>query len=259
MKTNLLKMATVVAIAASITFSCTKEVATVYPSEITMENWKDFVHAPDEVIERFVTEELESRVMTAAVEDRDLSQGRAWQLGRVRAWSGTSSYTGNWQGIQSVLVTNGNATSPTNSNGYYIVNTANTGTNQVCMNYNTAALNGVSTLDLVIIQRHILGISPFENVVDATDAARRYVASDVNHDGSIDSDDIDAIRETILGITTALPGNNMTFVPEGDMDLALVTDPWGLSFLQNNCRNNASYHMNRYAVKMGDVSGNFSF
>lgn len=252
-------MATVVVMAASITFSCSKEVATVYPSEITMENWEEFVTAPDDVIKHFVTEELESCTMTPAAEDRELSHGRAWQLGRVRAWSGTGTYTGNWQGIQSVSVTNGSATSPTSSSGYYIVNTANTGTNMVCMTYNTAALNGVSTLDLVIIQRHILGISPFENVADATDAARRYVASDVNHDGSINSTDINAIRATILGVTTSLPGNNMTFVPEGDMDLALVTDPWGLSFLQNNCRNNATYHMRRYAVKMGDVTGNFSF
>ncbi|MBL4648276.1 MAG: hypothetical protein JKY03_00995, partial [Aureispira sp.] len=205
MKNNLLKMATIVVIAASITLSCSKEVAKVYPNEMTIENWEEFVHVPDDVIERFVTEELENRSMTPVVEDRSLSHGRAWQLGRVRAWSGS------WQGIQSVNVTNGSATSSTTSSGYYIVNTATSGSNAVCMDYTTAELNGVSTLDLVLIQRHILGIAPFDNITPESDAARRYVASDLNHDGTIDSDDIDAIRATILG-SAPLPGNNMTFV-----------------------------------------------
>lgn len=150
-------------------------------------------------------------------------------------------------------VTQANSFANTNLWGNYALCASTTG--PVCMEYMTPELNGVSVTDIVVIQRHILGISSFDNVTPERLAAAKYVASDVNHDGSIDSDDIDAIRSALLGIVS-LPGNNMTFVPGVDLVLPVVQDTWGLSFLQNSCRNNASYHMTRYAIKMGDASFN---
>jgi hypothetical protein len=55
-------------------------------------------------------------------------------------------------------------------------------------------LNGVSTLDLILMQRHILGLEDF-------DVARKYVAGDINLDTKVTASDIVALRKLILGIT----------------------------------------------------------
>lgn len=61
-------------------------------------------------------------------------------------------------------------------------------------------LNGVTTADIVKIQKHILGqekiISPY-----------KLIAADVNKSGSITAKDISDIRKLILGVTADIPGN----------------------------------------------------
>ncbi len=55
-------------------------------------------------------------------------------------------------------------------------------------------LNGVTTLDLILIQRHILGLDIF-------DQSRKYVAADVNNDTRVSAADLVELRKLILGIT----------------------------------------------------------
>ena len=71
------------------------------------------------------------------------------------------------------------------------------------------ALEGVTTYDLVLISKHILGILPFENPF-------QIIAGDVNNSGSVTSFDIVELRKLILGIyPNKLPNNsNWRFVPE---------------------------------------------
>jgi hypothetical protein len=54
-------------------------------------------------------------------------------------------------------------------------------------------LNGVTTYDLVLISKHILGIEPF-------DSPYKMTAADVNNSGSITTFDIVELRKLILGI-----------------------------------------------------------
>ena len=61
-------------------------------------------------------------------------------------------------------------------------------------------LAGVSTLDLIAIQRHILGIAP---LVDPL----QQIAADVNNDKVINGVDLVELRKLILGIYDALPEN----------------------------------------------------
>jgi hypothetical protein len=63
---------------------------------------------------------------------------------------------------------------------------------------NEDVLNGVSTLDMVLSQRHILGISVLN--------LRYTIASDVNLDGKVTAADIVDMRKLILGITTQFSG-----------------------------------------------------
>ncbi|MBK9583675.1 MAG: hypothetical protein IPO48_17815 [Saprospiraceae bacterium] len=61
-------------------------------------------------------------------------------------------------------------------------------------------MNGVSTLDLVMIQRHILGLQ-------ALDSNYKLIAADANNDGKVTASDLTDLRKLILGVTTALPNN----------------------------------------------------
>ncbi len=61
-----------------------------------------------------------------------------------------------------------------------------------------APLNGVSTLDIVLIQRHILGIEPFQDPA-------KLIASDVTNDTNITALDLVEVRKLILGIYDDLP------------------------------------------------------
>lgn len=72
---------------------------------------------------------------------------------------------------------------------------------------NINPLNGVTTNDLVLIQKHILGIEPF-------DSPWKLIAADANQDGKVTTSDIIVLRKLILGITTELPnGKSWRFLP----------------------------------------------
>jgi len=65
---------------------------------------------------------------------------------------------------------------------------------------NLAPLNGVTTYDLVLISRHILGWEPFASPYN-------MIAADANKSGSITTMDILELRKLILGIYDELPNN----------------------------------------------------
>lgn len=58
----------------------------------------------------------------------------------------------------------------------------------------------VSTFDLVLIQKHILGIETFSNPF-------QFIAADVNRDGKINSADLVIMRKVILGVYENFPDN----------------------------------------------------
>ncbi|HMX38961.1 MAG TPA: hypothetical protein PKD78_01495, partial [Saprospiraceae bacterium] len=71
-----------------------------------------------------------------------------------------------------------------------------------------APLNGVSTYDLVLISRHILGLEPISSPY-------RIIAADGNRSGSITTYDIVVLRRLILGIDTLIANNSSwRFVPK---------------------------------------------
>lgn len=61
-------------------------------------------------------------------------------------------------------------------------------------------LEGVNTLDLIQISRHILGIAPL-------DSPYKIIAADANKSGSITAFDVVEFQKLILGIYTELPNN----------------------------------------------------
>lgn len=72
---------------------------------------------------------------------------------------------------------------------------------------NIHPLNGLSTLDLVLIQKHLLGIEPL-------DSPYKIIAADANQDGKVTSFDILILKKLLLGVTTELPNDrSWRFVP----------------------------------------------
>ncbi len=79
-------------------------------------------------------------------------------------------------------------------------------------------LNGVSTIDLVMIQRHILG-------TELLDSPYKMIAADINNDGAIDGRDLVELRKLILGIYTELPQNDSWRFIDASTTLD-ITNPW---------------------------------
>lgn len=73
-------------------------------------------------------------------------------------------------------------------------------TNEIKLNidYNLDYLTDVSAVDLVIIQKHILGISPFSHY-------RQLLAADIDLNGEINAIDLVELKKLILGLYEKLP------------------------------------------------------
>jgi len=115
---------------------------------------------------------------------------------------------------------------------------------------NTNPLNGITTFDLVLINKHILGIAPFNSPY-------QHIAADVNKSGTITAFDLVHLRKLILNLISDFPANNswrfidsnyefITEKPEREefpeqMSLnAIDTDYIGFNFI---------------GVKIGDING----
>jgi hypothetical protein len=84
---------------------------------------------------------------------------------------------------------------------------------------NDNPLNGVSSADLVLMQRHILNIQAFESPY-------KLIAADVNESGNISASDLIAMRKLILGLSDAFPsGKTWKFVPGNHVFLD-PQNPW---------------------------------
>ena len=118
--------------------------------------------------------------------------------------------------------------------------------------YSTAANKAISTLDLVMIQQHLLGIAPFDNAYDV-------LASDVSYNDRVSSSDLLIMRKMILGIISDWPN-------DGDVwrliDSSHVLDyEYPFDFPSNitiDFLNDTTHLSNFVAVKMGDVNGSYN-
>lgn len=113
-------------------------------------------------------------------------------------------------------------------------------------------LNGVSTLDLVLIQRHILGLADL-------DSPYKVIAADVNGSGNVSAIDLVSLRRLILGLSTDLPiGRPWSFV-DATQTFDNPRNPF--PYIQNlevADMTVDNMDMDFIGVKMGDVNGNVS-
>ncbi len=113
---------------------------------------------------------------------------------------------------------------------------------------NTDHLNGVNTLDLIRIQKHLLGIAPF-------DSPYQFIAADANNSKSVSAIDLIEFRKLLLGIYDALPANLSWRFGPANQNLNLNA-PWsfdetyGIEYFLDDITD-----ANFVGVKIGDVTG----
>ncbi len=116
---------------------------------------------------------------------------------------------------------------------------------------NDDPINGVSTLDLVMIQRHILSL-------DKINTPYKLIAADVNKDGKITAADLVELRKLILGTTTTFGNNKSWRFVDKAYQFQDVTFAQGEAFPETyNIENlNTDMTTDFVAVKIGDINGN---
>ena len=111
-------------------------------------------------------------------------------------------------------------------------------------------LNGVSTLDLILINKHILGL-------DTLDSPYKILAADVNDSKSVSMFDIIELRKLILGVYSELPNRDSWGFVLKSFVFPDPTNPFGAAvpstllyvYHKNDDQNFIGY-------KVGDVNGN---
>ena len=108
-------------------------------------------------------------------------------------------------------------------------------------------MNGVSTLDLVKIQKHLLGIEDLGSPY-------KLIAADANNSESVSAIDLVELRKLILGLYSELPNNASWRFVDATQAFADEANPWPF----NEVIDIAALSMGNdfVGVKVGDVNGN---
>ena len=140
---------------------------------------------------------------------------------------------------------------PTGNNGQYVFPAMTLGGEYVVRPVKEGDYkNGVTTLDLVKIQKHLLGIESFSTPF-------QFIAADANNSSSVTAIDIIQLRKLILGLYSELPSNkSWRFIDKAYVfpnPLNPWTSPWPETYNIipfANSMNDADFN----AIKIGDLN-----
>lgn len=110
-------------------------------------------------------------------------------------------------------------------------------------------LNGVTTYDLVLISKHILGIEPLNSPY-------KMISADANKSGSVTTFDMVELRKLILGIYTDLPNNTSWRFVDSSFVFPNPQNPFQTAFPETISFSNviSNKHANFIGMKIGDVN-----
>ena len=111
-------------------------------------------------------------------------------------------------------------------------------------------MNGLSTLDIVLMQKHILGIKKYNSPYN-------YIASDINKDNKITASDILQIRKLILGEEDEFESNSSWRFIYKTQGMDDNENPLNGEFSETLPFNDLNSNLNAdfVAVKVGDING----
>jgi hypothetical protein len=191
-------------------------------------------------------------ITSLSVQDNNLACGGAQRVG-VSGMIATESQL-RVEDVEVALVGSELADELTNVNGQYAFqDMVSGGSYEVVPTKTDDPTNGISTLDLVYIQRHILGISAF-------DSPYKMIAADINNDGKIAASDILELRKLILGINSEFISNTSWRFVDGTHAFASPDDALDLNYPESYDISSLDNNMivNFLGIKVGDVNDNAS-
>ncbi len=137
----------------------------------------------------------------------------------------------------------------TNVNGEYYLNGLGAYDKyEIVPDKNDVPIDGLSTLDLVLIQKHLLGIKNFDNPYC-------YIAADANDNHSISASDLLELRKLILGIYQQLPSNKTWKFINAKTKFDNPSNPW--NYEEKYITDSLMFGLDSIdfvAVKIGDVN-----
>ncbi|MCB0691340.1 MAG: T9SS type A sorting domain-containing protein [Saprospiraceae bacterium] len=137
----------------------------------------------------------------------------------------------------------------TNSDGIYIAEVLAGLPYYVNASNNTPAREGLSTLDIVLTQRHILKLGEFTDPL-------KVIAADVNASNSVTASDLIAMRKVVLNLDTTFANNPKSWVfVDKEQVFPDTLRPWDyttrIPFASND---SLIKNIDFYGVKLGDVN-----
>jgi hypothetical protein len=114
---------------------------------------------------------------------------------------------------------------------------------------NKNPLNGVSTFDLLLIQKHVLNTKKIENPYE-------LIAADVNKSGSISIIDMLQLRKIILGVDKEFKENKSWRFVDANFTFKKEASPYQFPEIVNINDLNGTAEAHFYGVKIGDINGN---
>ncbi len=140
--------------------------------------------------------------------------------------------------------------------GFYELSNVQTGYDYtITPHWNDYPLNGVTTFDLILITKHILGVSYLNSPL-------KLLAADVNNSGSITTIDLIALRRLVLGIDEEFPNNTSWRFVDEEFDFPYPENPWRTLIPEAVSLNNLSAieagNVNFVGYKVGDVNNTVS-
>lgn len=156
------------------------------------------------------------------------------------------------QGVDVMLNNNsGNQTYTTTASGVYQFAGLTIGSDYtVTPHKDNDPLNGVTTFDLVLMSKHILGITPFTSPY-------QLIAADANKSGSVTTFDLVEVRKLILMIYQDFPNNTSWRFVKKSYQFPNPSNPWVEVFPEVININNLPASMSGLdfvAIKIGDVN-----
>ena len=103
----------------------------------------------------------------------------------------------------------------------------------VSLEKNTNAVNGVTTLDIVLVSKHILGIDTFTT-------NHQEIAADVNRSGTVTTFDLVQMRQLILGVNDSFANAPSWVFEPSEITISDLSELGNLSFT---------------GIKIGDLNG----
>ncbi len=150
-----------------------------------------------------------------------------------------------------VNLINGITTETTGEAGTYDFGTMPFGGSYVVQPYhNIDHQNGVSTLDIILIQRHLMNKQPLAS-------AYQMIAADANNSGSISAADMVDIRKLILEMYSEYPSNTSWRFVDAEQQFLDNMNPWGQGIDETYQILQLAQDMeiDFIAMKVGDING----